>query len=85
MVSLNTFILAGLLILEQGVIPISKSLNGIQTHKKPLEIEINLNFKFHKQLNVTTDVKHEHLHNEKLDIKNNTTDAITKYKLRGKE
>ena len=38
-----------------------------------------MNFKFNKQFNVTTDVKHEPLDGEKLDVKNNTFDAIIKY------
>ena len=84
MISLNNVIFAGLLILLQGEISISERLNDIQTHKKPIEIEINLNFKFNKQHNVTTDVKHEPLDDEKLDVKNNTTDAITKSKQRSK-
>ena len=84
MISLNNVIFAGLLILLQGEISILVRLNDIQTHKKPIEIEINLNFKFNKQLDVTTDVKHEPLDDEKLDVKNNTTEAITKYKRRGK-
>ena len=84
MISLNSVIFAGVLILLQGEISISERLNDIQTHKKPIEIEINLNFKFNKQLNVTTDVKHEPLDGEKLDVKNNTIDAITKYTQRGK-
>ena len=84
-ISLNNVIFAGLLILLQGEISISERLNDIQIHKKPIEIEINLNFKFNKQLNVTTDVKHEPLDDEKLEVKNKSTEANTKYKLRGKE
>ena len=84
MKSLNIFIFAGLLILVQGEVPISERLNDIQTHQKPIAIEINLNFKFNKQPNVTTDATHGPIDDEKPGKGNNTTDTMTKYKQRGK-
>ena len=84
MISFSIYIFAGLLILVQGEVPISERLNDIQTHEKPIKIEINLNFKFNKKLNVTTDVTHGPIDDEKQGIGNNTTDNITKYKQGGK-